>query len=284
MHQDWDIFCRVIDNYGDIGVCWRLARQLVREHGKTVRLWVDDLPSLSAICPEARPDQAYQQVAGVEIRHWGPTFVAEHTASVVVEAFACELPPAYIQAMAKRETRPCWINLEYLTAEPWAEGYHGMASPHPSLPLVKHFFFPGFSRSTGGLLHESSVLPASLTPANDVLTFSLFCYETAPVAELLTGLGKMPLPVRCLVTPGKPLAAVQSLLGGDGPWQIGLARIEPVPFRPMDDYDALLRQCDFNFVRGEDSFVRGQLAGKPMIWQIYPQDEDVHLIKLDAFL
>ncbi len=38
-----DIFCAVVDNYGDIGVCWRLARQLAHEHGMTVRLWVDDL-------------------------------------------------------------------------------------------------------------------------------------------------------------------------------------------------------------------------------------------------
>ncbi|MBY0444112.1 MAG: elongation factor P maturation arginine rhamnosyltransferase EarP, partial [Burkholderiales bacterium] len=37
----WDIFCRVIDNYGDIGVCWRLARQLSFEHGFAVRLMVD---------------------------------------------------------------------------------------------------------------------------------------------------------------------------------------------------------------------------------------------------
>ena len=26
----WDMFCRVIDNYGDIGVCWRLAADLAR--------------------------------------------------------------------------------------------------------------------------------------------------------------------------------------------------------------------------------------------------------------
>jgi hypothetical protein len=37
-------------------------------------------------------------------------------------------------------------------------------------------------------------------------------------------------------------------------------------------------------VRGEDSFVRAQFAGKPFIWDIYPQDIDAHLKKLDAFL
>jgi uncharacterized repeat protein (TIGR03837 family) len=50
------------------------------------------------------------------------------------------------------------------------------------------------------------------------------------------------------------------------------------------DYDQLLRDCDLNFVRGEDSWVRAIWAGKPFIWQAYLQDENVHIKKLDAFL
>ncbi|MGV7245627.1 elongation factor P maturation arginine rhamnosyltransferase EarP, partial [Caballeronia sp. M23-90] len=46
-----DIFCEVIDNFGDIGVCWRLARQLKAEHGWQVRLFVDDLKAFHALCP-----------------------------------------------------------------------------------------------------------------------------------------------------------------------------------------------------------------------------------------
>ena len=45
MRLAWDIFCTVIDNYGDIGICWRLARQLRVDDGQRVRLWVDDLTS-----------------------------------------------------------------------------------------------------------------------------------------------------------------------------------------------------------------------------------------------
>ena len=34
----WDIFCQVIDNHGDVGVCWRLARELAaRGHTVTTR-------------------------------------------------------------------------------------------------------------------------------------------------------------------------------------------------------------------------------------------------------
>lgn len=284
MQLHWDIFCRVIDNYGDIGVCWRLARQLAREHGKTVRLWVDDLDSLASICPECAADLPIQRVREVEIRRWTEDFIADRVAEVVVEAFACELPPAYIAAMAATTPKPCWINLEYLTAEAWSEGCHGLASPHPTLPLLKHFFFPGFSPATGGLLREAGLPPPVQWDEPETLEISLFCYDTAPVCSLLAALAASQRPVVCHVPPGKPLASVQAALGGNGPWQCGSAIIQPIPFLPLDDYDALLRRCTINFVRGEDSFVRAQWAGRPFVWQIYPQDDAAHHIKLEAFL
>jgi uncharacterized repeat protein (TIGR03837 family) len=283
MQLHWDIFCRVIDNYGDIGVCWRLARQLAREHGKAVRLWVDDLSSLTLICPQCDVALRAQQVQGVEVRLWTADFNVDRVADVVVEAFACELPQAYVSQMAAATHQPCWINLEYLTAETWADACHGMASPHPLLPLVKYFFFPGFSSATGGLLRESGL---SLEPPqqSDTLEISLFCYDTAPVHGLLTALAANPYPAICYVPPGKPLAAVKSALGGVGPWQLGAVRVEPISFLPLDDYDVLLRRCSINFVRGEDSFIRAQWAGRPFVWQIYPQDDAAHHVKLDAFL
>ncbi|PKO88508.1 MAG: elongation factor P maturation arginine rhamnosyltransferase EarP [Betaproteobacteria bacterium HGW-Betaproteobacteria-12] len=284
MQLHWDLFCRVVDNYGDIGVCWRLARQLAREHGKAVRLWVDDLASLVPICPDCDANLPTQHVQGVEIRRWTENFTVDRVGAVVIEAFACELPSPYIAAMAATTPKPRWINLEYLTAEPWAESCHGLASPHPSLPLVKHFFFPGFSPATGGLLRETGLpLPA---PHNepDPLEISLFCYDTAPVASLLAALAATRQPSVCHVPPGKPLTAVTTVLGGAGPWQLGAARIAPIAFLPLDDYDALLRRCAINFVRGEDSFIRAQWAGRPFVWQIYPQDDAAHHVKLEAFL
>lgn len=289
MQLHWDIFCRVIDNYGDIGVCWRLARQLTAEHGRRVRLWVDDPASLQPLCPAVDAAVECQSVAGVEIRHWTTNAAFDRPAEVIIEAFACELPQDYLQAMSAMERKPCWINLEYLTAEAWAEGCHGMASPHPTLPLTKYFFFPGFSASCGGLLRENGLLAKrdeflAAQPERDGLEISLFCYDSAPVADFLDTLAASPQAVLCHVPPGKPLAAVEAHLGAPGPWRNGQVWIEPSTFRPLDDYDRLLWQCDVNFVRGEDSFVRAQWAGKPFVWQIYRQDEDAHLIKLEAFL
>ena len=52
---------------------------------------------------------------------------------------------------------------------------------------------------------------------------------------------------------------------------------------PQNQFDALLHLVDGAIIRGEDSFVRAQLAGKPFLWHIYPQDEMAHLDKLHAF-
>ncbi|MGE5472578.1 MAG: elongation factor P maturation arginine rhamnosyltransferase EarP [Bacteroidota bacterium] len=289
MQRHWDIFCRVIDNFGDIGICWRLARQLASEHGLSVRLWVDDPTSLKPLAPALDTTLLRQVIRGVEVVPWTDDFVVDRMADVVIEAFACELPAAYVSAMAAAMPKPRWINLEYLTAESWAEDCHGMASPHPTLPLVKHFFFPGFTPTSGGLLRENGLLAAreaeqARLPMDDRLEISLFCYDTAPVGALLDAMAASSLAIRCHVPPGKPLAAVSAHLGGSGPWRLGKLDVQPIPFLALDDYDRLLWRCAINFVRGEDSFLRAQWAGRAFVWQIYEQEEEAHLAKLEAFL
>lgn len=299
-----DIFCRVVDNYGDIGVCWRLARQIAAEYPFQVRLWVDELAALTQIWPGATT-AAQQELERVDVRLWGESFAATDAADVVVEAFACELPENYLAAMKQRATPPCWINLEYLSAESWVEGCHGMQSVHPRLGLKKTFFFPGFSTKTGGLLREKSLLLerdrfrekdrraqllALLTinaPADNLL-ISLFGYENPAIGSLLEVWQVSRQPITCLVPMGKILTSINqhwdsSLKIGDCATQ-GALTLAVIPFLSQIDYDRLLWACDLNFVRGEDSFVRAQWAAKPLIWQIYPQEEDAHLSKLDAFL
>lgn len=303
--KTWDIFCRVIDNYGDIGVCWRLARQLTHEYPFQVRLWVDEIAALTQIWPTAT--QAEQQVVeGVDIRIWHDDFEEIEPADVVVEAFACELPPHYLAAMKHQSTPPHWFNLEYLSAEDWVEGCHGLLSIHPQFGLKKAFFFPGFTAKTGGLLKEKSLLAErdqfladnanrthflqglGIENSADTLIVSLFGYENAAVASLLEAWIQSATPVLCLVPAGKILPGINAHLGktlvvGDEFTQ-GSLRLKVIPFLPQTRYDQLLWACDINFIRGEDSFVRAQWAGKPFIWHIYPQDEDIHMVKLDAFL
>ena len=289
MQLHWDIFCHAIDNQGDIGVCWRLARQLAAEHGKEVRLWLDDVDGLRPLCPAVDGAKDRQSCQGVEIRRWAGNVAVDRVGEVIIEGFGCRLPEDYLRAMAQAVNRPCWINLEYLTAESWIEGCHGMPSPHPTLPLTKYFYFPGFSVGTGGLLREKDLLArrdaaATRQPAREGIDFSLFCYDNAPVGELFEGLAGSPSPVRVHVAAGKPLAAVRTHFSGTGPWQCGALRVIPFDPLPLDDYDELLWRCDINFVRGEDSFVRAQWAGKAFVWQPYVQEGGAHLVKLEAFL
>lgn len=307
MNERWDIFCKVVDNYGDIGVAWRLARILADEHGLDVRLWVDDLASLARIWPAASDIEPTQHLSGVEVRRWSVPFPASDPADVVVETFQCALPESYVIAMAAKEKPPVWINLDYLSAEPWVNGCHKLPSPHPRLPLTKYFYFPGFDRSTGGLLREhrlgtqrASFLGnrTALTefwhrhglelPATDELRISLFCYPTAPVAELYTIWARGTTPITVLMPDGPAADSLYQRLGMDpaerGWIQHGKARLKAIPFTDQADYDRLLWACDVNFVRGEDSFVRAQWAVRPFVWNIYPQGENSHWIKMHAFL
>ncbi len=279
-----DIFCTVIDNYGDAGVCWRLARQLAEEYGWRVRLWIDDPAPLQRLVPNLA-------TGPVEVRAWPQAWpapwLATDCADVVIEAFACNPPQPYVEAMAVCVRPPVWLNLEYLSAEPWVTGCHRMSSPHPRLPLVKYFFFPGFAEGTGGLLRERDYdarrasfdetafraefgLPAK---APDELTISLFSYENPALPALVKAWAASKRPIRVL-RPGDGEAASKT----------GSLSLHPLPFLPQRRYDELLWACDLNFVRGEDSFVRAQWAAKPFVWHIYPQADAAHRAKLDAFL
>jgi uncharacterized repeat protein (TIGR03837 family) len=304
------IFCKVVDNYGDIGICWRFARQLRREHGIAVTLWVDHLQSFQRICPDVAVDADIQQLSGVTVRHWRDqdgVFAPRDVADIVIEFFACDIPPGYITAMAQCQPRPVWLNLEGLSAEEWVEGCHTLASMHPRLPLTKHFFFPGFTSKTGGLLREASLEaerrqfqsdPAEMagflaqfgvTPEEMTsLKVSLFCYPHAPVAAMFDTWKNGACAVTCLVPEGVAAEAVEAFLEAEP--KPGAARtrgaltVRVLPFVPQQDYDKLLWACDLNFVRGEDSVVRAQWAGRPFVWHIYHQDENLHHVKLQAFL
>lgn len=297
----WDIFCRVIDNFGDLGVAWRLACDLAAR-GQGVRLWADDVSALAWMAPHGAP--------GVEVRSWStPIDMAGITpGEVLVEAFGCEIDEAVVAAYAKHlraSGQKCaWINLEYLSAEEFSARCHGLPSPVMSGPgrgLTKHFFYPGFTPDTGGLLREPDLLArqarferaAWLTdigvPWQGERLVSLFCYEPTGLGELLHSLAHDTQPSCLLVTPGRASAAVCAELER-------MNRLDPLwnPHRALSffylpplsqvDFDHLLWACDVNFVRGEESLVRALWAGKPLVWHIYPQHDGVHAHKLDAFL
>ena len=303
----WDIFCRVVDNFGDAGVCWRLARQLAREHGLAVTLWIDDVPSLARFVPALAPGADDQGGDGVRVRRWRTALPPPMpVADVVVEAFGCGLPDDYVAAMTRALRPPAWIVLEYLSAEPWIEASHRLPSPHPRLPLTRWFWFPGFTPASGGVLREQHMLarrdafradpavPARLwrdagSAASDAYRVSLFCYDNPALPALLECWAEGDTAVACLVPEGVARSALDRWTGGNVPHPgtplvRGRLTVAVTPFTDQDTFDQRLWTADLNFVRGEDSFVRAQWAARPFVWHIYPQEGDVHLAKMDAFL
>ncbi|MBP8306661.1 MAG: elongation factor P maturation arginine rhamnosyltransferase EarP [Burkholderiaceae bacterium] len=329
------LYCHVVDNFGDAGVCWRLARQLAREHALEVTLWIDRPEVLRRLVPDlvldvvqdSRFAQAEQGIAReaalavvepiarpvaggtLAVRPWPLTEPIGALADAVVCAFGCE-PPAWLRnRLAGGPSRPLWLNLEYLSAEDWVDGCHRLASIKPADGACEYFYFPGYRPTTGGLLRERTLLTerdafhcgtvastwwrAHDLPEQPGRRVSIFCYPDAPLPALLRAMADGPESTIALLPEGVGGAALQGLLdelGAPAPghrvprWQFGRLILARLPMLPIDDYDRLLWSCEMNFVRGEDSWLRGLWAGRPMVWQPYRQADEAHRAKLDAFL
>lgn len=293
------IFCRVVDNLGDIGVTWRLSRQLAHEKNCAVRLVVDDLSSFRKIAPEIDRSLQNQWLDDVEVLYWDEGYLTQYYSTpgnvigdAVIEAFACALPDFFVQLMVQQKN-VVWIDLEYLSAEDWVEDCHAVVSCHPATGLNKTLFFPGFTPRTGGLFRAQNLLQKrdnfqgsiaaqdewreqmGLPPQSpEALDISLFCYDFAPVSTLILKLQGRSARIFTL----SEIAA--TLLQHD----LGDVQVFQFDYMPQEDFSRLLWTCDLNFVRGEDSFLQALWAARPYIWQIYLQAEDAHLVKLDAFL
>lgn len=294
----WDIFCQIVDNYGDAGVCWRLARSLTSLHGQEVRIFCDDLPTLNLLASGVDPEIKRRiDIQPWEASHHNSRHPVE-TPDVVIEAFGCDLPERYLAGLLIAPKKPIIINLEYLSAEPWIVDFHQKASPQAH-GIPKYFFFPGFQENAGGILIDpipkeqlltEQLIPESLEASWKLLRpntrrISVFCYPGAPLLKWLEDLGRLGENFDVVLTHGQ-LEQLQ-LSSGHPAQAVTLpesVQLISIPFVSQDEYDWVLSQCDFNIVRGEDSFVRAQLAGKPFIWHIYPQEDFAHEAKLAAFL
>jgi uncharacterized repeat protein (TIGR03837 family) len=279
--MQWDLYCRVVDNLGDIGVAWRLAADLAGR-GESVRLAVDDAGALAWMAPRGAPR--------VEVVGWdGPRAGAP---DVVVQLFGGGLPRG-----ARSQQKAVVVNVEHLTAEPYAERSHGLPSPtaHPGEPpATTWFYFPGFSPASGGLLREPDLIErrrrfgdgtawlASLGVAAQPgeRRVVLFSYRNDAIEALLDRLAASP--TLLLATPGHATEQVRACLGPS--LARGALRAVALPWLAQDDFDRLLWSSHLNLVRGEDSLVRAIWAGAPFLWQLYVQDDGAHLAKLDAFL
>jgi uncharacterized repeat protein (TIGR03837 family) len=313
-HLSIDIFCRVVDNLGDIGVSWRLAKQLASEHGVSVRYIVDNLEVFQKFAPDCNLLELCgdtQELTksgrintswiceGVSVLPWREDLlklVYKDTVQVVLETFGGGLPEHVISLMLVKPTT--WLDIQYLSAEDWVPRFHAIPSFHPSSNLERTLFFPGFSTTTGGLLRETKLLAQrdkfqgdvaaqnfwraqlglpDLNP--DVIDASFFSYADASVDAFVEAVRNSPRPVRIFLTAGVDPILSQHLKDES----YGL-HVYQLPFLSQIDYDRLLWTCSINFVRGEDSWARAIWAGRPFLWHIYRQENNTHFRKLSAFL
>ena len=303
----WDIFCRVIDNHGDLGVCWRLSANLA-QRGQQVRLWVDDATALAWMAPDAKTNSEgsalYATPTGqVVVRPWAVPLQPQDAASDVwVEAFGCELPEHFLTWAQlahhhnSNASHPVWLNLEYLSAESYVERSHRLPSPVMSGPLkgrTKWFFYPGFTHKTGGLIREPWVqeeLQSRGSPGSEPFkskpypqTSTLFCYEPEALTEAMQLASLNTSGHQWQVAHGRGALAFEQALQ-QWPAHLDRPHFHYMPPVPQTEFDRVLASSDLNFVRGEDSLVRALWAGKAFVWQIYPQDDGAHGPKLNAFL
>jgi uncharacterized repeat protein (TIGR03837 family) len=225
-------------------------------------------------------------------------------ADVVIEAFGCQIDQTWIAihsiaihadsmpAICQKGLKsPVWINLEYLSAESFVTRSHGLPSPvmtGAARGMTKWFFYPGFTAGTGGLIREPEAISDPMAQP-DTLRVSLFCYEPPALGELIGQLANAQQPVELLAMPGRGQQALCSEIERKNTklpaWNLRkLLSIHEQSYLPQSKYDALLRSCHLNFVRGEDSLVRALWAGSAFVWQIYPQADGAHGAKLEAFL
>jgi uncharacterized repeat protein (TIGR03837 family) len=314
--QSIDIFCRCIDNFGDAGVTYRFAREFkIARAACRVRVFMDGMDTLHAIVSGIDAGvsvQEYESITYISTLALNDGLMdALGVADVMVEMFACHIPERLLEAAYSRSS--LIINLEYLSAEGWVEGYHLKESLLGRGASIRKFYFmPGLREATGGLIVNSSlerlrsgggldraaVIGAALEGAgirigagDGRLIGTLFTYERGFDA-LVSGLADFGREALLLVFGEKSqrgMAATLSRLGaGSGhlrkPISYKNVTVICLPFIGQHDYDALLCCADFNIVRGEDSLARAILSGKPFIWNAYIQEERYQIVKVEALL
>lgn len=355
---DLTILCKVVDNFGDIGFVYRLAKNLVQLNPqREIRIAVDNLAAFNKIesrvdpalaeqvlevaCADSLQAQESADKAGNEgkpktaaeieseskpksagrlkifdatnaavcAREWTKT-----PARVILECFQCGRPDWLEALLFDGVTRALIINIDYLTAEDYAEEFHRLKSGTRS-PLVRKVnFMPGFTAKTGGLILDAAatnncsqakdcagqvgIVGKTLTagaaetaskPKNAPATENGFITKTAGSQVLMFSYPKDFAPIiRAILRWNK--AAQVNLAQGAGKESFlsaknaGDLKINQMPFLSQEEWDKNLYAQDILFVRGEDSLSRACLSGKPFVWQAYLQDDNYQLVKVRALL
>lgn len=319
-----DILCKVVDNFGDIGVVYRLAKALSDlDAGLELRILVDDLSAFHALCPPVEVEKAVQTVNGWTVVAWGgvdgaigaeaPALFRAKRPRTVIECFACGRPDWYEAILFDEgdQKNRLIVDLEYLTAESWVTDFHRLPSATRSAKVRKAMFMPGFFEGTGGLIRDArfdslraayldegrrpALRRALLEKLNSAKAIDETTLKAAPDAFWVTVFSYerdyRPI-VRALAafSRGAPALALAAAGRSSGPalsaWEAA-GRPFPLidlPFLNQETWDETLLASDFSIVRGEDSLTRAALSGRPFLWHAYPLQDGAQIVKVRALL
>ena len=279
------ILCKVVDNFGDIGVCYRLAKRLKKiEPSCNISLVVAGLDSFHNINNQVNPAAAFQVVEGLEVYGWNDfdlclrVFSADdgEKLSVILECFQCGRPEWMEKILFEdglsRTVQV--IMIDYLTAETYADDFHCLKSLTRSAKVQKVNFMPGFSQRTGGLIIDDGWEEVVERNVHGPVLFFMYDNEWLPLAEALREAGK-----NVLVGQGKGRDSFIEACS-----RAGMRDVEILPFMNQNEWDDMMKSCSALFIRGEESLSRACLSGIPFVWQAYPQTEEYQLVKMEALL
>ena len=300
-----DIFCEIIDNFGDIGVVYRISKELKKIFQNVrIRIVLNRLEEFKAINKKVK-DTDYQEIDGlicVTEKYVKENIETFSVSDVFIEAFGCNVPEEYVKQA--KENSKLWINLEYLSGEKWIEDFHLCESLIDSKTLKKIFFMPGFSEKSGGVIIDSGFLERMKYgkenrdevfkkyfkdfDLKDKFIGTVFSYEKN-FENLLETLKNYEKETVLLLMGEKTQKSFSEVLKKNLTEDYGnivkYGKITMIysDFFSQEEYEEIISASDFNFTRGEDSFVRGIILGKPFMWHIYLQEEKAHMDKIKAF-
>ena len=309
--MDVTILCRVVDNFGDIGFVYRLCRSLSQKAPSlSLRIVTDNLHSFSLLEPEVKENLTFQKINSWKVIDWNASEentieFTKNEPEIILECFQCGRPEWLDEILfsPSRERIVKIINIDYLTAEDWADDFHLLKGATRSTLVKKINFFPGFTNKTGGMVLDQPFISfvknpetalaelkgklpdadlSLLMPENkskDEMNIVMFSYPR-DFSDIIKAFSLLEKKVNVFLAGG---AGHDSFMQAYKNTAAVFTLVE-LPFLPQSAWDALLTLTDFSFIRGEDSFSRACLSGIPFVWHAYEQEENVHMEKVNAFL
>ena len=291
------ILCKVVDNFGDIGVAWRMAKRFVElakkenlEIIEKINLIVDGLSSFNKIENSIDITQSFQTVKDVCVYDWNCYDVCYKIFSqndgkklaFIIECFQCGRPDwmEKILFQDKLQRTVQILMIDYLTAEKYAEDFHKLMSLTRSAKVQKVNFMPGFSDKTGGLIIEDKWEKVAQRNSNGPVLFFTYSKNWDGVAESFV----KKTDKQILAAKGVGFESVKNSFEKFLLLPEFSSRFKSLDFCNQREWDNLLLNCSFLFLRGEESLSRACLSGIPFVWHAYVQTEEYQLVKVKALL